>query len=308
MKSRDHVILPVDLKNMSVPYTVYLWIPGRDENGDDEHEYPLTMERYKTIEALVRRDSPVRTSFHIVENLAQLVSHLKPIEGYLPVFMFVGHGDPNNGSMRMWNGEALNPTTLRTAWKREDQFECDIIAAGCGANSFCSHAKYPILHYYDRRCRFIAAAEPLARYSYSYEGCLVELMQLFVHYLRAHANGGKQTEVKKLLNLVDEYNLYVTQQAEDAERARQDRLTQERRDLEQAVETRLRAEINQEVTKKRAAELVKWRYYCQCCVFWLALFVQFVLCCSSSGGSCNFASLVVCISINFLSYRVLVRK
>lgn len=239
------------------PFFNFLWIMSRGENTADKNELLRRVQQYTSTMELLRKDSPVAHDCRIVTSLDQLVNSLRPIPGYLPVFVLIGHGYAETGGMPMWSDEVLEPNSLLAKW--QCSFKCDVIACGCGANVFVSPMQYPILLYYNRQVRFLAAAEPLNETShvFSDDGGKqrhLELTQLMLHYLRVYDDGGAQSPIK-------EADAFVKQKRHTAKQWHQE---QAKARLEAQVEERVKAraveleKAGAERDEKRRAQLKEW--------------------------------------------------
>ena len=239
-----------------VPYFKFLWIMSKSQNTADKNELLRRVEQYTSTMKLLRDDSPVEHSCSIVTSLDQLIASLKPIPGFMPVFVLIGHGYAETGAMPMWSGEQLEPNALLLKWKCN--FKCDVIACGCGANVFVSPMQYPILLYYNRQVRFLAAAEPLNETSHIYtDGAQqrhLELTQLMLQYLMVYDDGGTQPEITKADAFVQT----------NRRTARQMRQQKDNDTITKQVNERINGEtarINKECMEKdelRRTELKKW--------------------------------------------------
>lgn len=241
-----------------VPRFKFIWLPDNRSNTTGQNELVCRLGQFTNAMDLLRKDSPVEYEFCTAPSLNSLVNALRPCPGYLPVFVLLGHGVPESGSMYTWNGDEVNPTTLFARWKCD--FECDLIAAACGANVFCSPLQYPILLYYTRLCRVMPAAEPLAPFSYmcdvdNPESRHLELTQLMLHYLRVYDDGGKREAVRKADALVAKKRRTAKQRQEEIEKQRIEKEVAERANA-------ARAELDRKNEERRTA-LKKWADECK---------------------------------------------
>ncbi len=195
------------MESSAVPHFVFLWIPNKRENTVERNELLPRLNHYTRAMELLREDSPVVYDFVVAMSLDQLVRQLKPIPDRLPVFVLIGHGQPETGAMSMWNGDLLSPDTLLKLWSCG--FQCDLVATACGANLFCSPMQYPILLHFNRQCRFLAAAEPTSEMSHSFntgpQQYHLELTQLMMHYLAVYGQAGDHAAVTQTDAFVKKY-------------------------------------------------------------------------------------------------------
>jgi hypothetical protein len=247
------------MESKAVPYFNFLWIPSKGENTQDKNELLKRVQQYTNTMELLRAGSPVSYDFRIVLSLEQLVTCLRPMPGHLPVFVLLGHGYSETGAMAMWNGDMLEPTALLKKW--QCNFKCDIIATACGANVFVSPLQYPILLYYNRQCRFLAAAEPLAHCSYMVttngQSSHLELTQLMLHYLRVYDDGGQQVAVKKADAFV-QANRRTAKQRRVAQELADQTAGKARIELELAERAKQLAKASADKEAARLVVLKKW--------------------------------------------------
>lgn len=205
------------------PHFVFIWVPSRDENKEQQNELLRNIRTYESAVALFNKHSTVQADFCIAMNLSNIASYLKQhcssnntngAHSRYPVFILLGHGKPTNGEMHLWDGEWLNPNNLLRAWNPAFvanpllPMQCDLIATQCGANLFVCPMQWPILLNYSRHIRFLAAAKPNADKSYwanvsNEETLHVELTTLMIYYLRVADNGCDQKWLKKCMGWLE---------------------------------------------------------------------------------------------------------
>jgi hypothetical protein len=185
----------------TVPFFVFLWLPSKQHNSVSQNEMVQTLTEYQYATSLIRPASPVQSCLYVVPSLAELLNRLRPIDGYLPVFVLLGHGTTDQGSMHLWNKEVLTMPTLLQRWKCD--FRCDMVATQCGANAFVSPMKHTeLMDVPPGTVRFIAAAQPASTVSNSLSvftdgtSMHAELTQLMLHYMRKYDEGGRADQVR----------------------------------------------------------------------------------------------------------------
>lgn len=71
----------------------FIWIPDLEHNSRDKNEKNRRKQESENAMRVFKKESSFHSDFKIANKLKDIEALLVEIEGYKPIFIFLGHGD-----------------------------------------------------------------------------------------------------------------------------------------------------------------------------------------------------------------------